>query len=86
MADITAADTLHEMKAANRGAHHHEDREHRDVDSNSSSNDKSQRDIEKTASHGAGYDLDNIPMQDGEYVVTAKTWAVVVVLALSYGK
>ncbi len=82
MADITATDILHDMKGSKKSALH---REHHDVSSNASNHEKSQQDIERTASHGAGYDLSNIPIEDGEYVVTAKTWAVVVVLALSYG-
>ncbi|KAK3683274.1 hypothetical protein LTR37_020387 [Vermiconidia calcicola] len=76
MADITATDILHDMKESKKHAVHEE---------YAGSNEKSQHDIERTASHGAGYDLSNIPLEDGEYAVTAKTWAVVVVLAMSYG-
>lgn len=80
MADIAATDVLHDMKQTQKhGGQHHEH------SPNTNGSEDSQRDMEKTASHGAGYDLSHIPMDDGEYRVTAKTWAVVVVLSLSYG-
>lgn len=72
MADIRTIDTLHTMKQTEKGGHAHIEKEH-------SNSDSSLVDMEKTASHGAGYDMDGIPMTDDEYVVTAKTWAVVIV-------
>jgi hypothetical protein len=77
MVDITAADLLHAMKQDERGpgyAHKEHDK---------STSDSSLTDMEKTASHGAGYDMDGIPMNNGEYRVTAKTWAVVIVSLLN---
>ena len=83
MADITATDVLHQMKNTQKGTHHHHN-EHGGTAGSSDSN-SVKTDLEKHASHGAGYDMSGIPVEDGEYVVTAKTWAVVIVLALSYG-
>ncbi len=74
MADIAAADVLHNMHNAKKGKDH----AHLEHDKGDSG-DSSLNDVEKTASHGAGYDLDGIPMDNGEYKVTAKTWAVVMV-------
>jgi hypothetical protein len=59
---------------------HHDDSAHYENSSTPDSNGKSKDDIEKTASHGAGYDLSHLPIDEhGEYKVTMKTWAVVVV-------
>ncbi|KAK5000119.1 hypothetical protein LTR66_000981 [Elasticomyces elasticus] len=71
--DIMTADIQHDMKHQARHVEH------------SSTNSEQASDLEKHPSHGAGYKLDHIPIEDGHYVVTMKTWAVVVVLALSYG-
>jgi hypothetical protein len=65
MGDIQAVDVLHN--------------EHQVETPSNSSNNSAQDDLEKHASHGAGYDMSGIPVADGEYVVTAKTWAVVIV-------
>jgi hypothetical protein len=73
MANILAADILHDMK------HHEKGTTHAHLEHDQSNSDSSLTDMEKTASHGAGYDMDGIPMDDGEYRVTAKTWAVVIV-------
>lgn len=42
-------------------------------------NEESNDDLEKHASHKDGNDLSRVGTEDGEYVVTAKTWLVVVV-------
>ena len=77
MADIPSTDVLHNMKETKKG--HHDNSAHYENSSNTDSNGVS-KDIEKTASHGAGYDLSHLPIgEDGEYKVTMKTWAVVVV-------
>ncbi len=73
MADIRAIGTLHTMKHSEKGTTH----AHVEHDNNNS--DSALTDLEKTASHGVGYDMDGIAMDNGEYVVTAKTWAVVMV-------
>lgn len=65
--DIMTADIQHDMK------HKVQHAEHSSVNSERISN------LEKHPSHGAGYKLDGIPIEDGQYVVTMKTWAVVVV-------
>ncbi len=71
--DIRALDTLHTMKQTEKGT------VHAHVEHDKINSDSSLTDMEKTASHGAGYDMDGIAMDNGEYVVTAKTWAVVMV-------
>ena len=68
MADVTATDVLHQMKQTEKG----DQDEHREALPAAQNG----NDLEKHASHGAGYDLSHLPMDDGEYVVTAKTWAV----------
>ena len=74
MADISAADILHDMKQGDKATNGTGTAHHENVP-----NEKSVQDIERTASHGAGYEL-NLPVDEhGEYVVTMKTWAVVVV-------
>ena len=79
MADIPSSDILHDMKQTQKDTAHHETVPH-EGSSNADSNEKSGKDIEKTASHGAGYELSHLPIDEhGEYVVTMKTWAVVVV-------
>ena len=79
MADIPSSDILHDMKQTQKDTTHHETIPH-EGSSNADSNEKSGNDIEKTASHGAGYELSHLPVDEhGEYVVTMKTWAVVVV-------
>ena len=69
-------DTLHAMKHDAKGTKH-TDHENRLDGSYSSDSDKT--DLEKHVSHGAGYDMSGLPVENGEYVVTAKTWAVVIV-------
>lgn len=81
MADIPAANILHEMKETEKNAHDEKSSHHEVASTNG--NEKSEKDIERTASHGAGYDLSHLPVDDdGEYVVTMKTWAVVVVSSI----
>ncbi|KAH0827271.1 hypothetical protein FOPE_00024 [Fonsecaea pedrosoi] len=46
---------------------------------------QSVQDVELQSSHGADYSTSHTPMVDGDYAVTAKTWAVVITLAISYG-
>ena len=75
MADIQALDILHDMKHSEKGTKHVHNENQLDRNSSNSAQD----DLEKHASHGAGYDMSSIPVADGEYVVTAKTWAVVIV-------
>ncbi len=69
-------DTLHAMKHDQKGTKHVHN-ENQVEGSHSSDSEKT--DLEKHASHGAGYDLSGLPVEDGEYIVTAKTWAVVMV-------
>lgn len=74
-----AIDLEHSMKHTRAGvihSQHEHASEHGKLGNNLSS---SGEDLEKHASHGAGYDTSHIPKVDGDYVVTAKTWAVVVV-------
>lgn len=77
MADIQALDILHDMKHTEKGSKHVHN-EHQ-IEKSSNSSNSAQDDLEKHPSHGAGYDLSEIPVADGEYVVTAKTWLVVIV-------
>ena len=77
MADIPSTGVLHNMKETEKNTHHDENAHY---ENSSDGNGKSKDDIEKTASHGAGYDLSHLPVDEhGEYKVTMKTWAVVVV-------
>ncbi|OAL33233.1 hypothetical protein AYO20_07550 [Fonsecaea nubica] len=46
---------------------------------------QSVQDVELQSSHGADYSTLHTPMVDDDYAVTAKTWAVVITLAISYG-
>ncbi len=81
MADITSNNVLHNMKETEKHGHHdhHDEGAHFENGSSRDSNGNG-KDIEKTASHGAGYDLSHQPLDEhGEYKVTMKTWAVVVV-------
>jgi hypothetical protein len=75
--DILSADIQHDMKHADGKPHaHHVETAHH-VENSSASD--SIGALEKGPSHSAGYDLKGIPVENGEYVVTAKTWAVVMV-------
>jgi hypothetical protein len=79
MADIPSTDVLHDMKETVKKTQHN-DTTHHEGSSSLDSNEKPQKDVERTASHGAGYELSHLPVDEhGEYVVTMKTWAVVVV-------
>ena len=79
MADIPSNDVLHDMKESAQKTQHN-DATHREGNSSLDSNEKPAKDVERTASHGAGYELSHLPVDEhGEYVVTMKTWAVVVV-------
>jgi hypothetical protein len=79
MADIPSNDVLHDMKEIAKNMHH-EGSNYYEANSPTDSNDKSQEDIEKTAPNGADWQLSHLPVDErGEYVVTMKTWAVVVV-------
>ena len=83
MAEIPAADLLHDMKQTQKGNTHHEAVHHENA-SSADSTEKQEKDIERTASHGAGYELSHLPLDEhGEYRVTLKTWAVVVVSAIA---
>jgi hypothetical protein len=78
MADIPSSDFLHDMKETEKT--HHEGGNHHEASSTTDSNGKSQKDIEKTAPNDADWQLSHLPVDEhGEYVVTMKTWAVVVV-------
>ena len=78
MADIPSNDVLHDMKETEKNTHH-EGSNHHEANSTTDSNGKSQKDIEKTAAD-ADWQLAHLPVDEhGEYVVTMKTWAVVVV-------
>lgn len=84
MADIPSTDVLYDMKHSQKATTDTDTAHHEDA-SNASSNEKSEHDIEKTASHGVGYGLSHLPVgEHGEYVVTMKTWAVVVVCKTNY--
>lgn len=68
------------MKQTEKSDTHRETTSHYENPSNMEGNEKSPKDIERTASHGAGYELSHLPVDEhGEYMVTLKTWAVVVV-------
>lgn len=79
MADLPAADILHDMRESEKRTElgqstHREDTESPD------SNEKTYKDVERTASHGQGYELSHLPIDEhGEYVVTMKTWMVIIV-------
>ena len=82
MTDIPSTDVLHDMKETEKKAQHNGTTHHEGT-SSPDSNEKSQKDVERIASHGAGYELSHLPVDEhGEYVVTMKTWAVVVVSLL----
>lgn len=82
MADIPSTDILHDMKKSEK-QNPDNDTAHHEGSSSVDSNEKSQKDVERTASHGAGYELSHLPIDEhGEYVVTMKTWAVVVVSSI----
>ena len=73
MADVTATDNFHQMKRNEEGrTEHHELRP-------AAESEESDHDLQKHASHEAGHYLSHIETEDGENVVTAKTWLVVVV-------
>ena len=79
MADIPSRNALHNLKDTEKATYHEGGTAHGGT-SSPDSNEKSQKDIERTAPHGAGYELSHLPIDEhGEYVVTMKTWAVVVV-------
>ncbi|KAI1620443.1 fungal trichothecene efflux pump [Exophiala viscosa] len=83
MADIRAMDLEHSMKHTAVGTKHSHHENANELGNNNLPS--SAEDLEKHPSHGAGYDMSHLPMEDGEYIVTAKTWAVVATLAFSYG-
>lgn len=77
MADVTAIDSFNQMKHNEKGTTHHQEEHHEgrlEVES-----EESNTDLEKHASPGTDYDLSHVQTEEGEYVVTAKTWVVVVV-------
>lgn len=84
MADIPSADVLHDMKDSEK-QRHHENSNHHENNSNTDSNERSQKDVEKTAANNPDWQLSHLDVDEhGEYVVTMKTWAVVVV-SIVYG-
>jgi hypothetical protein len=73
-ATATATDTFHQIKGMEKVTTHPQN-EHHEVRPEADS-EESNHDLEK---HASGYDLSEISTEDGENVVTVKTWAVVVV-------
>ncbi len=57
-----------------------EDSTHHEGTESPDSNEKSHKDVERTASDGQDYELRHLPVNEyGEPVVTMKTWAVIIV-------
>lgn len=83
MANILGVDILHEMKHGRHGENGEKEKNFAHNEHDKASNESSLTDMEKTALQGAGYDMDGIAMDNGEYRVTAKTWAVVIVSVLN---
>jgi len=79
MADIRAMDLEHSMKHTVAGTKHSHHENASELGNRSGNLPSSAEDLEKHPSHGAGYDMSHLPVEDGEYVVTPKTWAVVAV-------
>lgn len=77
MVDMTTTGTFNQNKPLEKGSASHQN-EHLEVRPQAA-DEESNTDLEKHASRPAGYDLPHIQTDDVEYVVTAKTWAVVVV-------
>lgn len=76
MANQTATDNLSQTRWKESGSHHHEEHYevHREAESEASN-----YDLEKHALDEANHDLTHVSLEDEEYVVTAKTWTVVIV-------
>lgn len=82
MANNPSTDVPHDMRETGKKTQHN-DSTHHEGTSSPDSNEKPLKDVERTASHDAGYELSHLPIDEhGEPVVTMKTWAVVVVSLL----
>lgn len=71
MAGTPPADAVHDTEKTKNGAYHHESADDRNL-SITSSNEKRRNDLEQN-------ELARLPIEQGGYDVTMKTWAVVMV-------